>query len=301
MGRPKKCWSAKVGARGTSVTVFERTPGGPLWLRWWVPKTAAAAGRWEWRALKHTDRATAEQTARTVSAQLMSSVVSSESGKATLTEVFAAYRADVTEHLKGQGRSEAKRRMAIWSAYLGATRDVATIDFPTLDRYVRDRRAGGIKVEPYKLKPSPSDGAIGADIIFLQSALNHATRVVRANGARLLPMNPIRGYHAPRNKNPRRPVATYDRFLKVLEHADAVDPQRLFGAFMMLVEGLGWRVSAICQLHSVESLSDPKTTRKAPAAGSQWASPSGQRSIGRAPSTRPSSVSGRCSPRRSRA
>jgi integrase len=43
-------------------------------------------------------------------------------------------------------------------------------------------------------------------------------------------------------------VATYDRFLKLREKADEVDSQRLFGSFLDLVEGLGWRVSAICRL-----------------------------------------------------
>ena len=51
--------------------------------------------------------------------------------------------------------------------------------------------------------------------------------------------------HSP---NPRRPVATYDRYLAIREHADQVDRQGLFGAFLDLVEGLGWRVSAICEL-----------------------------------------------------
>lgn len=59
-------------------------------------------------------------------------------------------------------------------------------------------------------------------------------------------------YAIPTNANPRRPVATYDRYLAVREHADAVDPQRLFGAFLDLVEGLGWRVTAICELRATD-------------------------------------------------
>jgi len=74
-------------------------------------------------------------------------------------------------------------------------------------------------------------------------------------------VNPIAGFQPPRTKQPRRPVATYDRFLKVLEHADAIDPQKLFGGFMMLVEALGWRVSAICALRAkdVEVTETPAT------------------------------------------
>lgn len=262
MARAKKCWALKVGGRGSSVTAYERTAGGPLWLRWWVAKSGDTPGRWEYRPLGHADREAAAQTARTVAAQLMSCAVNATTGRASLAEVFAVYRADVMTHTKGQGPDEAKRRFAIWTAFLGAGRDVATIDFPTIERFVRERRAGTIKAPPYQLTANPSDGTIGSDVIFLQAALNHATRVVRSNGARLLLLNPIRGFQPPRSKNPRRPVASYDRFLAVMQHAEAVDPQRLFGAFMLFVEGLGWRVSAICALRSSDV--DVKVTKATP-------------------------------------
>jgi integrase len=54
-------------------------------------------------------------------------------------------------------------------------------------------------------------------------------------------------------ENDLKPVATYDRYLAVREHADAVDRQRLFGAFLDLVEGLGWRVGAICELRATDA------------------------------------------------
>ena len=62
-----------------------------------------------------------------------------------------------------------------------------------------------------------------------------------ADGARLLAENPLRGYPLPRTKNPRRPFTTFDRHKKLLAVADQVDRQRLFGAFLELIESLGWR------------------------------------------------------------
>lgn len=252
MGRPKKCWSVTFGSHGYKVTAYERTPGRPLWLRWWNPGTSDVPGRWKYRGLKHTDREKAEAAAKEIAGQLLASTLAAATNRTTVAEVFAVYEADVAKHLKGAGPKEAKRRMAIWTHFLGANRDVTTIDFPTLARYVRERRAGEIKLEPYKLAEKPSDRAIGADFTVLQAALNHATTATRSNGARILVVNPVVGFEAPQNKNPKRPLVTYDRFLKVLEHADAVDPQRLFGAFMELVEGLGWRVSAICALRAAD-------------------------------------------------
>lgn len=265
MGRPRNCWSLSVGERGHRVTVYERVPDGALWLRWWAPATPAERGRaergrWRYRSLKHRDRTLAETTARTVAGQLLQSTLAAESGRTTIGEVFAVYSSDVARYAKGDGPREARRRMAVWSHVLGAEREVITIDFPTLDRYVRDRRAGRVVVprpggepgETYQLKATPSNRAIAADLVLLQAALNHATKVVRPNGARLLAANPVRGYELPTNAQVRRPVATWDRFRQVVRRADTVDPQRLFGGFLALVEATGWRVSALCQLRACD-------------------------------------------------
>ena len=87
-----------------------------------------------------------------------------------------------------------------------------------------------------------------------------ACKVRTPDGGRLLQDNPLRGYPIPQSKNPKRPVASYDCYLKIREHADEVDPQRLFGAFMDLIEALGWRVTAICELlaSDVDLVSSPK-------------------------------------------
>ena len=70
----------------------------------------------------------------------------------------------------------------------------------------------------------------------------------------------MRGYPIPQSKNPKRPVASCDRYLKIREHADQVDPQRLFGSFMDLIEALGWRVTAIRELlaSDVDLVNSPK-------------------------------------------
>lgn len=75
-------------------------------------------------------------------------------------------------------------------------------------------------------------------------------RLVRVAGVPLLERNPLHGYRVPTNPSPKRPLATYDRYLAVRTTADAVDLRRLFGPFLDLVEGLGWRVSAVCQLRA---------------------------------------------------
>jgi hypothetical protein len=114
------------------------------------------------------------------------------------------------------------------------------------------RRAGTLAVPGVKLSQRPTDRTIGADLEFLRRVCNWALTVTRGNGKPLLEHHVLTRYAIPTNANPRRPVATYDRYLAIRAHADEVDRQRLFGAFLDLVEGLGWRVTAICELRATD-------------------------------------------------
>ena len=82
-----------------------------------------------------------------------------------------------------------------------------------------------------------------------------ATRVRTPDGTWLLKENPLRGLKLPREENPRRPVATYDRFLKlrtaVQELANSVtrkDRQAQWVRLelaLVLAEATGARLGAI--------------------------------------------------------
>lgn len=252
MVRKPKPWSLTVGGRSHRVTVCERRPGGKLHLRWWgLRKESDDVGHC-WKSLGHTDRARGEQQARELAAELLKASEIVRSPRITVTELLARYEEEVTRHRKPHLAAEDRRRADLWQQFMG-TREARAIDFPTLDRFCRERRAGSIVLlgkdgNPRKLSANPSETTIGADIIFLNTVLNWATRVMLPDATRLLAENPIRGYSRPKNQNPKQPVATYDRFLTVREKANDVDRQKLFAYFLDLVESLGWRVSAICQL-----------------------------------------------------
>jgi len=237
--RKPKLFSVQVGAEGAHVTLYVRRENGPYWLRWHVPATGSRKKHWAYKALKHTDLNIAMATARQIAAALLSSTLAEARGRATVADVLAIYAADVAAHQKGDGPKECKRRAALWTAFLDGARFVDTIDFPTIDRFVRERRAGRITIPggKYTLKAEVTNRAIGADIEYLRAALNHATRVTRSSGARLLDRNPIHGYQLPKNKVQNRPVASYDRYLAVVKHADRIDPQRLFRGFMGSLKG----------------------------------------------------------------
>ena len=268
MGRSRNIFSLRVGAVGSTVTLCERRVGGPLWLRYWLPSANGGKGKPKWVALRHTDREIGAQAARAVAANFLTSTLAAASNKTTVAEVLTVYQRDVCTHQKGDGPKEAARRIALWTRVLGAGRAVDTIDHPLLDGFVRDRRNGAIALPGRSLKAAPSNRTIAADLEFLRAALNHACTAKRSTGAPLLTVSPMgsgrTGYALPavQYDQVKRPVVSADRFDALLPHADRVEPQRLFAGFLMLVEGLGWRVSAICQLRACDV--DLRTTPATP-------------------------------------
>lgn len=253
MGRPRSLWKHQEGKRGSTVWVEERTPGGNLYVRW----RDKAKKQWVWECLNHTDRELAKEHAADLAHAIHTNRHSLATGTLSPLTIFALYEAEVTAHKRGQQPAEDRRRMDVWQAFFArqGIEDVRELDDTVLDEFVRQRRAGTIVVPDRALKPNPTDTTIGADIVFLNSVLNwaHRKRVKGAGGARrrLLPENPVHDYGVLRTKNPRRLWATYDWYLAVREHCSApspIDAQGLFGDFLDLMESLGWRVTALCEL-----------------------------------------------------
>jgi len=79
----------------------------------------------------------------------------------------------------------------------------------------------------------------------LRTMLNWATRE-RHSGNPLLASNPLKGMRPPVEKNPKRPVETYDRYLSLISVAGEVD-WRLPLA-LSLAESTGQRISSILGL-----------------------------------------------------
>ncbi|HWV56230.1 MAG TPA: tyrosine-type recombinase/integrase [Longimicrobiales bacterium] len=242
MPRKKKPWRKKFGGYGYTVVLCEKVPGGNLYLRCYDPE----ARNWAWKSLRHRDRVVGEMQARKIAADLLAAAEARAKGRVTLSMLFARYETEVSIHKKGSQPREDARRIRLWTHFLGGDTDPHAITKAKLRRFVRLRRAGQIRIPGANLSKSPGETTIGADIVFLQSVLNWGVE------AELLEYNPARGFKRPRTPQAsrRRPVATWDRFLRVYRHTDRIDRQRLFRPFLMLVQELGWRVSAICALRA---------------------------------------------------
>lgn len=80
--------------------------------------------------------------------------------------------------------------------------------------YTQKRLAGGITCSEVRETEAVRSRSVEADLKLLHTMLRWACTVRVRGGQRLLESNPLDGLRRPREQNPRRPVATYDRFQK---------------------------------------------------------------------------------------
>src|SRR5690606_9629552 len=106
------------------------------------------------------------------------------------------------------------------------------------------------------------EGTIANDLRWLSSVFNFAVDHEH-DGAPLLGKNPLRTLKLPREKNPRRPVASQARFRRTLEHVDTVDPQGRLRCALTLVRYTGRRIDAVCNLWVSDVLLTPGRVRDA--------------------------------------
>ena len=124
---------------------------------------------------------------------------------------------------------------------LGTKRDVRALSESDFERYKQARLGGAIG-------PNGTVGAttVRSELVALRTMLNWAIRQRNGCGKPLLEYSPLRGFKLPVEKNPRRPVETYERFLKIMEVAGEIDWR--MPAALSLAEATGQRVSSILRL-----------------------------------------------------
>ena len=237
------------GSYGYRVTIWRNPDGGRLYLRW------TEHGGTQRKSRGHTDTVKATRQAKELMARLVLGA-QLDAEPVTVARMLAEYERHVTP-TKGSAneRDSDGRRVVLWASVLGGSNLIEAIDTRLISRYITLRRQGRLKVtypggKPMRLTTTPSETTIGKDIAFLRAVLYWAMTQKHPNGARWLTDHPLRGFTIPKTAHPARPVASFDRFLATRPHCDAVDPQQLLKPLLMLVEGLGWRISALCQLRA---------------------------------------------------
>ena len=233
-----KLWRKSLGERGLRVYLFERTPGGNLYREAYV-----GGKRVTKLSLGHRDRERAEADGYRLLAKLKAREEALTEGKLRLSALFDMYVGSPAHEAKKprtQREDEVRLRTAL--EFLGLDREIRSLCESDVQRFAQAR----VKGECGPAGKQVGSRTVQANLVALNTMLNWATRQRGAKGNPLLRFNPLRGVRLPAEKNPRRPVETYDRYLRLMEIASEVD-WRLPCA-LSLAEATAQRIGSILSL-----------------------------------------------------
>lgn len=249
-------WTRSLGERGCRVRLFEKTKGGTFYRQVWT----AGQGR-NRKCLGTKDRHEAERLGRALLAELLAGRQVVCHSTLTLADLWQRYSTECLGFLDNaaRGRAEESGKAKLLLAYFGQDRLARSLTAHDTAAYTAARRAGGIKYGDAKqavTRPVRAR-AVQADLALLQAMLRWAV-TTEANGERLLDANPLAGVRLVRERNPRRQVATWDRFtatriaLQTLQveapNAAVRDRWRKIELALVLAEATGRRLGSIRQL-----------------------------------------------------
>src|SRR5256712_6455554 len=257
------CWSLSLGVRGLKVRVQQHKPGGTFQRVYRVP-----SGRVTYESVGTTDREEARRIA-------IDSIRELEMGKKiilapplTLERLWDRYQQEAASYHGNIERTRKQKQTdaRLLIAGLGAKKRADHLTKNDVERYVAMRRTGhgwpdGRETRPVRAR------TIQGEIKLLRQMIHWAINERLPDGSWLLESNPLRGVKVPKEEDPRRPVATYDRFLKLREAAQdlaATAPQqrgcerwKRWEMALVLAEATGARIGAISGLRWSDISFDP--------------------------------------------
>lgn len=134
----------------------------------------------------------------------------------TLGELWTKYSTECAEYLDNKVRTKESAELSarVLLAYFGADFCVEDLSREHQRAFEQKRMAGGIKIRHFwggATKPTRARSA-DADVIVLHAMLLWATTVKIGRRRYLLNRNPLAGVRRIHEKNPKQPVATWERY-----------------------------------------------------------------------------------------
>lgn len=219
-------WTRSLGERGTRVRLFQNRRGGVFYRDVYVP----GKGR-NRKVIGTHDRDEADRLGKKLLAALLEKgELPVTHGPVTIPEVWARYSTTCQAYLDNSATSRKDRvvRVAILIGHFGRSRDVRTISADDVALYARRRAEGGISYtvlnqhgkRDRRLTPPCKTRSAHADLGALRTMLSWASTVYSPSGGRWLDHNPLQGLRFEQEKNPRRPVATEERYEQTRDATD---------------------------------------------------------------------------------
>ncbi len=233
----RRGWSKSIGERGHRVRLYEARPGGPIMRSIWVK------GKEDRKSLGHRDRELATREAYELLSDLAMTERAAAEESLTLGMLQDLYLASPQHRAKKERtQKHDERKLKRVVAFLGPSRNVASLSDSDVQRFTIARRAADKQLEHVVAERVVNDRTVEADLKLLIGSLNWALRERTGTGQRLLRENPLFGVRLPKEQNPQRPVMSHDIYQKLAEVATKVHP--LLELALIVAEGTGRRLSA---------------------------------------------------------
>jgi integrase len=132
----------------------------------------------------------------------------------TLAELWDRYRRDALQFLDNCATSKANdaNHAEVLLSFFGKECDVRGLGESDVNAFAAARRAGALHLESGAVTQPVGVRSVEVELRLLRMMLRWATTVRVQKGMRLLDRNPLDGVRNVRAGNPRRPVASWDRF-----------------------------------------------------------------------------------------
>ena len=269
-GRKGGRWSYTAGYYPYSVRVYERASGA-IYAAVYDPDAREGRGGERRRSLSHNDRVKARRYADKLAVELPGRVAGFGADASTVDRVFRLYRKHCTPSKGAASRQEDERQAELWRRFLGARFDLSHLSRREWDMFARQRKSGAIdprgnRVGERERRPVGAR-VVQKDLAGLRAVCRWATEYGEG-GKYLLDGNPTRGLSLPREKNPKRPVASHDRadavrqkyrepIMRVVclgrrERAETYLPE-----IFEIVVGTGRRITPVCRLRTEDLALEP--------------------------------------------
>jgi integrase len=180
--------------------------------------------------------------------------------KLNLGELCRRFFAESANYLDNASRTkkDAEARTKVLIAFFGAAYDVATLTQNDVDAYSRSRLRGGIVCDDGTPTSPVRARSVEADLDVLRAMIRWAMTVRVPTGGRLILFDPLVGVRRVREKNPRQPIASPERFAatriamqSLAVEAHSVDERTRWLKMelaLVLAEATGRRLGSIRQL-----------------------------------------------------
>jgi integrase len=240
--RKRKLWSRTIEESGISVRLYEREPGGVIYRDVWNGDTR------DRKSLGHADRKLAEQQARELARRVADLRFAGHRGAVTFGQLVGLYRLHRFPQLSAVRQQAVKGYFGLLERHFPVDRVVDELGQPDVDSYAQARRSGAL------VSPRHRTGETGVHEGTIRNELHLLTSVIawgqthRVGGKRLITVDPLHGVTLPREKNAKRPIATEERYRKLLEKAELAEPTGRFRLVLTLARETGRRINSICKL-----------------------------------------------------